>query len=357
MEIKSIPMLQLHFDRTNPRLPADMLDGEPEELAAFYYNQAVVKDLVNSMLENGFFPHEPMIVKPRTEGGFTVVEGNRRLTSLFAIHDRPEARKIPKPSPAPTKEQLDRLKEVPCVVSQNDEAIRKFIGFRHISGPRTWEPEAKARFIMEEILKALDNGEARPFAKVAAAVGSNVQTVRDAYLALGLLERVDSESRFDFSQVQSKRFGVWLRLISSPGVREYIGFKSSPEFTEVKSSLDEVDTEHLVEVLRDLTAEHGEEPILNDSRDASAYGMVLSNPIALRTLRKTKDLGAAKTIVEKAGLPIRIKAEARRVDALSEEVRANDYDDEVEDAAALLSRSSRILLKLAKPDEEDDLFK
>ena len=96
---------------------------------------------------------------------------------------------------------------------------------------------------------------------------------------------------------------------------------------------------------------------MNDSRDASAYGMVLSNPIALRTLRKTKDLGAAKTIVEKAGLPIRIKAEARRVDALSEEVRANDYDDEVEDAAALLSRSSRILLKLAKPDEEDDLFK
>lgn len=356
METRLIAVADLRFDRKNPRLPKDLIDGEPEDLALFYYEQAVVADLVGSMLENGFFPHEPIIVRPDGEGVFTVVEGNRRLTALLVIHGLPDARKIGAGNIQPTEDQLQKLEKIPCVIAEDRKQIRKFIGYRHISGPRTWDPDAKARFVVEELEETRSSGDENPFKTVAASLGSNLQTVRNDYVALKLLERANDEASFDTSQVLTGRFGVWLRLMSSPDFRQFVGFNISTDIDTVDEGIGQCDLGKLTEVLKDLTHQRGEQPILADSRDATAYGRVLSNTVAYNTLRSTKDLSAAKMIVEQGNLPSKIQSQTRKLNALTEEVKAAEFDPEIEDAAKLLVHASRVMFKMSQPDPTDDLF-
>jgi hypothetical protein len=350
-----IPIKDLHYDLDNPRLPEELMGANTSALAEYYYEHATVQELVDSMLQNGFFPHEPVIVTPAAEG-YTVVEGNRRLTALYIIHNLAIVKKLPRPDGTVSKEQIARLDSIPCVISENESETRRFIGFRHISGPKTWDPEAKARFLAEEVATALENGEAHPFRYVANSVGTNVQSVRDSYVALKLLQHGRSEAGINITQVQRKRFGVWLRLMSSPEFREFIGFAQSPDLNEVIQSIQSVNLENLAEVVSDLSSSSGEPAILKDSRDATDYGRVLCSATARTTLRKTRDLEAAITIVTKESLSDRIRKESRRVDALCDELRASEYNPEVEDASKVLASSARTLLKLAKPDEDDDLF-
>jgi hypothetical protein len=354
-EIQDISYRQLRFDADNPRLPENLRGAAPEELATYYYEHSVVSDLIESMAENGFFPHEPMIVTPRGKNSFTVVEGNRRLTALAIIHHGPEASELPAPDVPLTAAQTRALNNVPCVVSEDREAIRRFIGFRHISGPLTWDPEAKARFLFEEIERAVERDEEEPFLFVARAVGSKTQAVLGSYIAIKLLWLARDEADVDIAQVQSSRFGVWLRLMSSPEFRRYINFKRTNDHQQLELAFGEVDLDALTEVLNDLKAPAGGLPLLRDSRDATSYGRVLTNKNARKVLRETGDLEAATTIIDRENLPDRVRGEARRVDALASEVKITPYSEDLEQAAKQLATSASAVLRLAKPSDMDDL--
>jgi hypothetical protein len=236
-------------------------------------------------------------------------------------------------------------------VSEDREAIRKFVAFRHISGPLTWDPEAKARFLVEEIDRAVTSGIAEPFQFVARAVGSKLQAIRASYVAIKLLWFARDEGGFDIAQIQSSRFGVWLRLMSSPDFRTYINLKLSNDHQKLQAAIREVNVERLTEVLGDLKAPPDVLPVLRDSRDATSYGRVLMNDAARKILRETGDLDAAKTVIDRQRLPDRLRAEARRVDALGSEVKIAQYSKDLEQAARQLATSAQAVLKLAKPDE------
>jgi len=353
---EDIDYTRLRFDPNNPRLPENLKGAPSNKLAEYYYEHSVITDLVKSMAESGFFPHEPMIVVPNEDGTFWVAEGNRRLTALCLIHGREETQDLPRPDVEFTRPQIDRLLNVPCVVSKDLEAIRKFIGFRHISGPLTWEPEAKARFLVEQVERAVAERREKPFLYVANSVGSNTQTVRGAYAAMKLLWTARDEMGEDVSQIQNNRFGVWLRLMSSPDFRKFIGFDPITTLEEIHHALSSVHPVALKEVLGDLRSHAGELPILRDSRDATDYGRVLLNAPARENLRKTGDLAAAITIIDRESLPERLHAETRRIEALSLEVKTGTYSPEVELASERLARAAANLWKLSKPDDLGELF-
>lgn len=352
-----IDYTQLRFDPNNPRLPEYLKGAASEKLAAFYYEHSVISDLVKSMAENGFFPHEPMIVVPGEDDTYWVAEGNRRLTALCLIHQREETAGLPRPDVEFTAEQIERLKKVPCVVSTDLEAIRRFIGFRHISGPLTWEPEAKARFLVEQVERAISEERARPLLYVANSVGSNVQTVRSSYAAMKLLWVARDEMGEDISQIQNTRFGVWLRLMSSPDFRMFIGFDPITTLDEIHAALSSLNQDAVKEVLADLRSAAGGQAVLRDSRDATNYGRVLLSAPARENLRRTGDLAASITIIDRESLSERILSEIRRVEALTIEVKSTTYSQDVEIAAERLLRASNVLWKLAKPDDLGELFK
>ena len=346
----------LRFDPDNPRLPEHLKGASSEKLAEYYFEHSVITDLVKSMAENGFFPHEPMIVVPNGDGTFWVAEGNRRLTALSIIHGRELAADLPRPDVEFSPERIESLCEVPCVVSTDMDAIRKFIGFRHISGPLTWEPEAKARFLVDQVDRAIKESRERPFLYVANSVGSNVQTVRGSYASMKLLRVSRDEMGEDISQIQNSRFGVWLRLMSSPEFRKYIGFDPIGTLEEIHAALQNLKADRLTEVLGDLRSSGGGPPVLRDSRDATNYGRVLMSAPARENLRKTGDLAASITIIDRESLPDRLLGETRRIDALTLEVKSSDYDQSVELASERLARAAANLWKLSKSDDLGDLF-
>ena len=107
-----------------------------------------ITELMTAIAENGYFPGEPIIVVPREARGHSVVEGNRRLVALKLLSD---------PSLYPKNTRVREIAEnaknrpdtVPCVIFDDRAKIVNYLGYRHITGVKQWEPLAKARYIAQ----------------------------------------------------------------------------------------------------------------------------------------------------------------------------------------------------------------
>lgn len=358
-ERRDLPVAELLLDPENPRLPEELQGADQSDLLSYLNNEAVLDELVRSLNDNGFFEHEPLIAYEDEElEGFVVLEGNRRLAALKIILGAPEARDQgfePVLEAPPSKQRLRGLREVPVYVVEDRDEVHRYLGFRHIGGIKTWSAEAKARYLLQESEKAAERGASNPFLLVARRVGSNSQGVRNSYTALALLRHARDEFGIPVTYVTQKRFGVWLRCMTATDVRRYIGLNGAKSYEAVREDILEADGDHLREVLGDLQPEQGERrPLLNDSRDVTVYGQVLRHPVAHDVMRRYRDLGIARQIVELAALPERIESIRDQVEVAREEAQQAEHSDELENAADALFRSARSLRAAIVALGEDD---
>ena len=351
--IQRIPVGNLLLDGDNPRLPERLHRGSQSELLDFLHEQGLLEELAQSYLDNGFFQHEPLIVlQISKKGDFTVVEGNRRLAALKILHGVPEAGDVHLVGIDPSPEQLDQLWEIPCFPITSREDIHAYIGFRHIGGLKTWPPEAKARYILSEVRKLVENGVVDPFREIGRRVGSNAQGVRNPYLAIRILLYAREEFGLKVTYVQDHRFGVWLRCMNSADIRMYIGVSKARTYQEIEEALKSIRKSRLKEVLGDLkSGGRRARAVLGDSRDVTAYGRVLANKRARVTLRKTGDLSLAKQVVEELGLGERawrlVDSVKLFVDTLHR-VEKEDIPDDLPEATedlARVARSARVIVR------------
>lgn len=337
-----IPVTKLALDRDNPRLPERATDWSESDLIGFFRDECAIDEIIESMLANGFFTQEPLLVletpDPQT-GKYVVVEGNRRLASLLYIHGGGNEDYFDE---APSEEQIERLDEIPCVLVESRETVRTYLGFRHIGGIKDWSPEAKARFIRVEVDSMASQGNARPFFSVGKAYGSNSQGIRNSYIALTLLLHARDEYAIDVRYVQHQRFGVWQRLLNSASVRDYISFGKPTTYDEIRTAIQNVDSDKLEAIVRDLTPALGKaQALLNDSRQITEYGKVLTNARATEVLRTYEDLDAAIQIVGTQDLPARIAKIAAAMSALVDEVVDASWSEELDAAVGLAYRAVR----------------
>lgn len=327
---ESIEVTRLRLDSSNPRLPEHLHGSDQAELLGHLHATAALDELAKSFVDNGFFEHEPLIVAtPDHEGNHVVLEGNRRLATLMALLHLEVAEDASGVEitldPPPTRERLEVLREVPCVVVEKPDDVRGFIGFRHIGGIKAWGAEAKARYLLAEVRRVhAHDPSADPFSVVARAVGSNVQGVRNPYIAMRILIYGRDQFSIDTSTLQRSRFGVWNRAMNSPDLRAYIGFGSARTFDEIEASLLELQENRLREVLSDMTPTSESVAVLSDSRDVTIYAQVLQNPRAHEVLRKYDNLGLARQIVEQASVPQRIRQIVQTIDILMQEISRQD---------------------------------
>lgn len=362
MQTSDLAVAELELDPRNPRLPEELLDAPESALLRWLDDEAVLNELAASMVENGFFAHEPLIVRRdlSVRGKRTVVEGNRRFAALSILLQLPSAieaeRRFDFAVP-PTPEQLDRLRIIPCVLVDDPEEVRKFLGFRHIGGIRTWSPEAKARYLDEEVRRALLGGSENVFRDVARLVGSNVPGVRGPYVALHILRAAREVYGIDSNFVMRKRFGVWNRMMNSSDLRAYINFGEAVSAEDVHRQVQLMDKDNLAEVLGDLQPAAGQRSaVLNDSRDVTAYAAVLQNPRAHETLRVYRDLSLAKQIIERASMEQKIRKLAKSVELMMRDIDDADISEDVVDASRTLLSQARTLhagIK-ARADSDDD---
>ena len=359
--VRHIPVDNLLLDGDNPRLPERLHRASPSDLVKFLYEEGVLEELAQSYLDNGFFQHEPLIVLPTGEQDkYTVVEGNRRLAALKILRGTPEAGDIHFAGIDPTPADLEDLEEIPCFpVSERDE-IHAYIGFRHIGGLKTWPPEAKARYVLAEVRKLVEDGVGDPFRELGRRVGSNTQGVRNSYLAIRILLHARESFGQKVTYVQEERFGVWLRCMNSADIRTYIGLNGARTYQEVEEALNGIQEERLAEVLGDLGSE-GRRPraVLGDSRDVTAYGRVLAHERAHATLRKTDDLSLAKQVVEELELEPRARRLTRDLELFLETLQRAKTADisngllQATEELSRLARSARAIVKDRMDDHDE----
>ena len=364
---QALAIQQIHFgglllDSENPRLPERFRGESQAEILRFLYEQGVLEELAQSYLDNGFFQHEPLIVV-RKDGAapLTVVEGNRRLAALKILHGSPEADDIRFVGIDPSAAQLDHLREIPCFLISDRDQAHAFIGFKHIGGLKTWPPEAKARYLLAEVRRLVEESFADPFRELGRRVGSNAQGVRNSYLAIRILLHAREDLGLNVAYVQDQRFGVWLRCMNSADIRIYIGLGQARTYREIEQALGEIDRDRLAEVLGDLKSGRGRaRAVLGDSRDVTAYGRALAHERAHATLRKTGDLSLAKQVVEELELEPRAQRLVRDLELFLETLHRAETVDisngllQAAEELSRLARSARAIVKDRMDDRDQE---
>jgi hypothetical protein len=351
MKEKRIPVDQLLLDPDNPRLPEELKGASQPRILDYLYDNAVLEELARSYLNNGFFQHEHLIVTPHN-GDFVALEGNRRLAALKIVlqDDDAEEAELRFALEDEVGDELPEslLEPLPVFVVDDREEVRKYLGFRHIGGIKTWSAEAKARYLADEV-DLVREGE-NPFLDVARRVGSNVQGVRHAFIAISVLRHARDEFGLQVSRIQHRRFGVWVRAMNSPDLRTYIGLGDPRTYTEVLEDLRNLDKKTLAEVLGDLVPAKGrKKALVADSRDVTTYAQALHNEQARRALREYEDFELARQIVEEAGLADRLFSLRQSTELVMTEVsRAEKLDDGVVEAARELATVAAALRAVAE---------
>lgn len=151
----------LFLDKNNPRIFSDIFSNISQlELAEVIYDQFGISDLVDSILKNGYFSVEPMVVVKSNEG-YTVVEGNRRLTTIKILcYDEYRNKIIPtgKREQYTASEELKKsLQKIPVVEKNDRDSVISYLGVRHLGGVMKWEPLAQSKYVYSEIYKEYEN--------------------------------------------------------------------------------------------------------------------------------------------------------------------------------------------------------
>ena len=325
-----IPIGIVNLDPLNPRI-VPYSNGEKNlsqlDLTSILFEHFDTQIVAMSLVANGYFDEEPIIVVPSKapkdfsfekfgdvdvlakeierlitteEIQFTVVEGNRRVSTVKLLTDEALREKIGVEKSYPTlaiKDVKEDLKKIPCIIYENREKVSTYLGVRHIAGLLKWEAFAKAAYINEtienEIQKGFEDDEA--IKNVQNVVGDRRDDIRKQYVSYKLFLEARDDLSFDVSPV-IENFSLVTVLYNSPGIREYM--KVNP-YSKVNLTERIVPAETLENFRNVLTwvfgnSKTGEKPVLSDSRKISSQlSYVVNNETAREYLIKYKDLEGA----------------------------------------------------------------
>lgn len=362
--IDDVPVEDLLLDVENPRLPEAMQRRPQAEILAYLDEHDVLDEFIESFVANGYFRNEPILVLPAgPDGKRVVVEGNRRTSAAMRLVGSAAAREadlvVDTEVLGVSPERLLELGQIPAFELEDREEVSRYLGFRHISGLKTWGAEAKARYLWLQTERAAANGSAVPFFDVGRQVGSNAAGVRTAYNSFNLLQAATSLGvAADIEYIKRDRFTVWTRLLGTANVPSYVGVDvaQGSDYATVRDRASQLIPERVEEVLNDLIPQPGEKrAVLRDSRSATAYSEVLGNERALAVLREYNNLTLAIQVVEQGQLAERVIEITESVEVLTREVpRMEQPEDEELSAAKELVARARALLGVVRSQMDED---
>jgi len=317
----NVPLDLIDLDKENPRLSKEHQGGTQYDILSVLYRDFDLEEIAFSMIENGYFDEEPIVVVPSTLPSdfdwekdidklqnslddlieenkirFTVVEGNRRIATakLLLDYDLRQKLKLEETFPKPrSKEVTEDLKIIPAIVYKNRNDISPYLGVRHIAGILKWEAYAKARYItgrIEEENAKHKNIEAS-IAEVQKKVGDRTDVIKRQYMFYKITEQAEKEIDFDMREVM-QRFSLVGEAINSPSIRDYIGVLSYKEADFNKKFVPKDKLENLERLLIWIFGNGKDKiPILTDSRRIkSRLAPVLADKDATEYLIKTSSL-------------------------------------------------------------------
>jgi hypothetical protein len=291
-QIESRLVADLLLDPENPRLAEEGRALTDDQLLAKLYAGEALDELATSFARSGYFWEEPLVVVPHgaEHGKYVVVEGNRRLATLkLLLSPAKRAELNATDFPDLTPERSAELQEVPTVAYANRAEVVPYLGFRHITGAKKWEPHAKARYIAQLVKTGT------PLDEIENAIGDGATTVKKLYQAFVVFEQIRDELEEDVQNVKES-FSLLEVLLGQQPVKTHLGLPRRLPDAAIQRIVDDAHLEALREVIHWVfgSRKGSIKAVIADSREIpKLLAPVIGNPQSLAYLRDTRDLHAA----------------------------------------------------------------
>ncbi len=277
----------LLFDPENPRFGEVSFAGRDaqEQIQSYLYEKPnYASELVESFVQNGFIEYEPLVVRPSGQN-WIIVEGNRRLSAIRHIVGHPEKY---------AAEVLKRLKSIPVITfpeptgKGDNDAIRVYLGVRHLFGFREWPPNSKALFLDAEIKKP------GGLKKILDEMRISKDTVRRLVVPLRLLRAANKELD------PSEDYWTLAEALSGTGTKKFISLVVNPTDYEIVS-FDRSRFDELLSFLYGKDDRNKRDPnsrVISETREVKVLSKVLESSKAYKLLAKSRSLDNAAILVD-----------------------------------------------------------
>ncbi len=272
------PVDSLRFDPDNPRLGGAVKTKSQEEIQKYLEGTPhYALNLVGSIVENGFLPYEPLIVR-QSGNNFVVIEGNRRLAAVHSI--RADAEKY-------SPEVRQRLDNIPVLVfgaasgREGIEEVLRYLGVKHLFGFRDWPPISKAMFLDKRVQSKKD----------LSIVLKELNITRQEAARYLIPYRLTRAARRIFRKVNVEDFWSLAESFGRKNIKLYIQLDVDTRTMRIKH-FDPVKLRYLSQFL------YGKKRRVTDTRQLSALSRVLGSVDASHVLEKGATIDEAALFVE-----------------------------------------------------------
>ena len=306
---------QLLLDPLNPRLPEDSQGKMEKDICYALYRYFDIEELAYSIAENGYFDEEPLVAIPKNlpsnfasmsfehlsvdeayrsfindkSTEFIVVEGNRRLSTIkLLLNNNLRAEFKIRTFPDISDEVRSDLLILPVIIYPTRKEVLPYLGVRHISGIKKWEPYAKARYIASMVDKGFSIDD------IQKQVGDRSNSTRKIYLCYQLIEVAKDE--FELDTQKAENLFSYLLLASGQGaIKDYLGIEKKLQDVDLNNPVPSNKLDNLKNVFSWLFGiDKSELSVIKESRDiTSKLAPVLRSFEATDYLKHTRDLEQA----------------------------------------------------------------
>ena len=358
--IEFAPLGDFYLDPLNPRLGrANSGPSVRQERIMELMRSWNLEELGVSFLENGFWPQEAVIVVKEElyspSEKLVVVEGNRRIAALKYLEMASSGTlgsRIWKQMIESTQPSEYLFTRIPYIVADTRDDVRAFIGFRHVTGIKEWNPAEKAEYIA----KMVDQG--MTYESIRKQIGSQTPTVRRNYIAYRILLQIDSLD-VDVSQVGiESRFSVLFLSLRETGVQQFLGININATPTEAQIPVPAEQMKNLSDFVRWLFGLNNQKPLFTDSRNVGDFARVLSNAEAVEYLRSSPspsfDLALQKAGIEDEEIENQLKEASNQMELALSRVHLHVDSKAIQKAMQRLALNAKELV-LKFPSIADDI--
>ncbi len=291
-QVRYLEVRELRFDQDNPRLPTGLEGATDAEILKWMCDDGGILDLMRSIGEQGYFSGEPLLVTNAGDSEYTVVEGNRRLAALRLLHD-PDIIDF-------SKKTIERIVEessvlpttVPCILYNSRDEILEYLGYRHVTGIKSWSPLAKARYLQElsQSARFIRVEESRKFQQLARVIGSRVDYVKRILAGLKLYEHMEQRDFYGIEDLdeESIAFSLVTTALGHPGIVDFLGLNTSQDLHQLT-----LDMKNLEELTRWIFEKKDGRTRLGESRNFRYLNKVVANEMARTEFRNGRTLQEA----------------------------------------------------------------
>lgn len=293
VQVELVKVADLNFDPRNPRFSRYFADADQptDEVLERMIKAENVQELMGSIGEQGYFAGEPLLVG-RDGEKLIVVEGNRRLAALKLLNKQlsPQGNL---PSIDMLREEAKHLPtEVPCIIFSDRKRILRYLGYRHITGPKRWDSLSKARYLkqLKETFYA-ELPEDEQLRAIAKEIGSRKDYVAQILAGLAVFEHARANKFYNLQRVNEDDvdFGVLTTALSYSNISDFLGLKSR---TDVQAEgLDSAAAHDLFSWM--FAQDQQGDTILGESRNLRKLSAVVANGPARDMLKKEQNLALA----------------------------------------------------------------